>query len=74
MVLIKRLSKVKVERLIIMSVPTPEFMAIKDQVMYNAELFSPLAWPMLIEPNDWTPEKPGGYLLNEIMRGHEHGS
>ena len=52
-------------------VPTPEFMAIKDQVMYNAELFSPLAWPMLIEPNPWTPEKPGGYLLNEIMRGHD---
>ena len=51
--------------------PTPEFMSIKDQVMYNAELFSPLAWPMLIEPNDWTPEKPGGYLLNEIMRGHD---
>ncbi len=51
-------------------VPTPEFMAIKDEVMYNAELFSPLAWPMLIEPNDWTAEKPGGYLLNEIMRGH----
>ena len=52
-------------------VPTPEFMAIKDEVMHNAELFSPLAWPMLIEPNDWTPEKPGGYLLNEIMRGHD---
>ena len=52
-------------------IPTAEFMAIKDQVMYNAELFSPLAWPMLIEPNDWTPEKPGGYLLNEIMRGHD---
>ena len=52
-------------------VPTAEFMAIKDQVMYNAELFSPLAWPMLIEPNDWTPEKSGGYLLNEIMRGHD---
>ena len=51
-------------------VPTPEFLAIKDEVMHNAELFSPLAWPMLIEPNDWTPEKPGGYLLNEIMRGH----
>ena len=51
--------------------PTPEFMTIKDQVMYNAELFSPLAWPMLIEPNPWTPEKPGGYLLNEIMRGHD---
>tara|TARA_Y100001973_G_scaffold12745_1_gene17682 strand:+ start:682 stop:3021 length:2340 start_codon:yes stop_codon:yes gene_type:complete len=52
-------------------VPTAEFMAIKDQVMFNAELFSPLAWPMLIEPNDWTPERPGGYLLNEIMRGHD---
>jgi len=52
-------------------VPTPEFMAIKDQVMFNAELFSPLAWPMLIEPNDWTPERPGGYLLNEVMKGHD---
>ena len=52
-------------------VPTAEFMAIKDEVMNTAELFSPLAWPMLIEPNDWTPEKPGGYLLNEIMRGHD---
>ena len=51
--------------------PTAEFMAVKDQMMYNAELFSPLAWPMLIEPNDWTNEKPGGYLLNEIMRGHD---
>jgi len=51
-------------------IPTPEFMAIKDEVMNNAELFSPLAWPMLIEPNDWTPERPGGYLLNEVIRGH----
>ena len=39
--------------------------------MYNAELFSPLAWPMLIEPNDWTNERAGGYLLNEVMRGHD---
>ena len=52
-------------------VPTPEFMSIKDQVMYNAELFSPLAWPMLVEPNDWSPEKPGGYLMNEVMKGHD---
>jgi len=52
-------------------VPTPEFMSIKDQVMYNAELFSPLAWPMLVEPNDWSPENQGGYLLNEVMRGHD---
>ena len=52
-------------------IPTELFMTVKDQVMYNAELFCPLAWPMLIEPNDWTTEKPGGYLLNEIMKGHE---
>ncbi len=51
--------------------PTPEFLVIKDQVMKESELFAPLAWPMLIEPNDWSLEKPGGYLLNEVMRGHE---
>ena len=38
--------------------------------MKESELFSPLAWPMLIEPNDWG-EKPGGYILNEVMKGHE---
>ena len=52
-------------------VPTPEFLEIKDQVVATAELFSPMAWPMLIEPNDWTNDRPGGYLLNEIMRGHD---
>jgi DNA-directed RNA polymerase len=51
--------------------PTPEFLDIKDEVLANAELFSPLAWPMLIPPNDWTNEKPGGYLLNEVMKGHD---
>jgi DNA-directed RNA polymerase len=52
-------------------VPTPEFMSIKDKVMRDAELFAPLAWPMLIEPNDWTNDRAGGYLLNEVMRGHD---
>ena len=52
-------------------VPTPEFMDIKDEVMANAELFSPLAWPMLIPPRDWTNECPGGYMLNEVMHGHD---
>jgi DNA-directed RNA polymerase len=52
-------------------VPTPEYLAIKDKVMADAELFAPLAWPMLIEPNDWAPGRPGGYLLNEVMRGHD---
>ena len=52
-------------------VPTPEFMDIKDDVMANAKLFSPLAWPMLIPPRDWTNETPGGYMLNEVMLGHD---
>ena len=38
--------------------------------MQDAELFAPLAYPMYIEPNDWTNERKGGYLLNEVMRGH----
>ena len=33
--------------------------------------FSPLAWPMLIPPKDWTNTEPGGYILNEVMQGHE---
>lgn len=51
--------------------PTPEFLAIKDDVMATAELFSPIAYPMLIEPNDWDQGRRGGYLLNEVMRGHD---
>ncbi len=52
-------------------VPTPEFLEMKDEVMQQCELFSPLTWPMLIPPNDWTHTEPGGYLLNEVMRGHD---
>ena len=51
--------------------PTPEFLEIKDQVIAESELFSPEAWPMLIEPNDWDDTRCGGYLLNEVMRGHK---
>ena len=53
-------------------VPTPEFMAIKDEVMATAELFSPIAWPMIVEPKDWQPDgTEGGYILNEVMKGYE---
>lgn len=51
-------------------IPTTEFLAIKDALMKNAELFAPLAWPMLIEPNDWANGRCGGYLLNEVRKGH----
>ena len=51
--------------------PTPEFLEIKDQVIAESELFSPEAWPMIIEPNDWDDTRCGGYLLNEVMRGHK---
>src|SRR5210317_309091 len=52
-------------------IPTPEFLEIKDEVVHTAELFSPMTWPMLISPNDWSITTPGGYLLNEVMRGHD---
>ena len=51
--------------------PTAEFIEIKDRVIKESELFAPLSWPMLIEPNDWSREKPGGYLLNEVMLGND---
>ena len=51
-------------------VATERYLAIQDQLMEQAILFAPLAWPMLTEPNNWTHEKPGGYYLNELMRGN----
>ena len=51
-------------------VPTAEFMDIKDDVMANAAEFSAIPLPMLVPPKDWADE-PGGYLLNEVMLGHE---
>ena len=52
-------------------VPSQAFMEIKEKLMADALMFSPLTWPMLIEPNDWDHERHGGYLLNELMRGHQ---
>ena len=60
--------------------PTPDFLTIKDEVIAKSEMYSPLSLPMLIEPNDWSNENAGGYLLNEVRRGNpmvragfEHG-
>ncbi len=51
--------------------PTEAFCKIRDKLIQQAELFSGIPWPMLIEPNDWSNEKPGGYLINRLMNGHE---
>mgnify|MGYP003132054677 CR=1 FL=1 len=52
-------------------VPTARFNDIKDQVIDQAKLFSAEQWPMLIPPRDWTQTSDGGYVLDEVMRGHE---
>ena len=52
-------------------VPTPKFVEIREQLITNAEMFSGIPWPMLVEPNDWSNERMGGYLTNELMRGHQ---
>ena len=58
-------------KLVTYVLPTAEFLDIKDEVMGKAELFSPLAWPMLVPPKDWSNEEVGGYFLNEVMCGHK---
>ena len=52
-------------------VPTPAFMDIKDKILAQAELFSAEHWPMLIPPRPWSDNGTGGYLLDEVMRGHD---
>ena len=52
-------------------VPTPQFMDMKDKILAQAELFSAEQWPMLIPPRPWAQDSDGGYLLDEVMRGHD---
>ena len=51
--------------------PTGEMLEIVRGLMDQAELFAPLSLPMVIEPNDWTNERAGGYLTNEVRRGNK---
>ena len=66
-----KLTETRGRRSVCRVVPTPEFMEIRGQLINTAEMFSGIPWPMLVEPNDWTNERAGGYLTNELMRGHE---
>jgi len=50
---------------------TDTFSKFKDEVVKLAELFSPLSWPMLIPPRDWTHDEDGGYYLNALTRCYE---
>jgi DNA-directed RNA polymerase len=52
-------------------VPSLLFSMQKEELMQDALMFAPMAWPMLVSPRDWSPIKAGGYLLNEVMHGHE---
>jgi len=52
-------------------VPTEKFHKNKEEIIRLAELFSPLAWPMLIEPRDWSCVHEGGYYLNDLTKCHE---
>jgi DNA-directed RNA polymerase len=42
-----------------------------DEILRMAELFSPLAKPMLIPPRNWHPLQDGGYYLNDLTRCHQ---
>ena len=52
-------------------VPTDTFTDVREQLIKTAELFSGIPWPMLVEPNEWTNDELGGYLINRLMKGHE---
>jgi DNA-directed RNA polymerase len=47
--------------------PTEELLEIRERLNLEAEIHSPMLWPMLIPPQPWTSPTDGGYLLNEVM-------
>ena len=51
--------------------PTELLIKQHADIMRMAELFSPLAKPMLIPPRNWNALQDGGYYLNELTRCHQ---
>ena len=51
-------------------VPTELLIKHNAEIMRMAELFSPLAKPMLIPPRNWHALQDGGYYLNDLTRCH----
>jgi DNA-directed RNA polymerase len=47
-------------------VATPDFLEQRQHLMDQASYLSPLLWPMLVPPADWTQDNGGGYLLNAV--------
>jgi DNA-directed RNA polymerase len=46
----------------------PEFLEHKEALLAQAESLSACLWPMLCEPNDWTGDRKGGYLTNDLRK------
>ena len=51
--------------------PSEKLIKHKDEIMRMAEMFSPLAKPMLIPPRNWHALQDGGYYLNDLTRCHQ---
>ena len=51
--------------------PSEKLIKHKDEIMRMAEMFSPLAKPMLIPPRNWHALQDGGYYLNDLTRCHK---
>ena len=52
-------------------VPSTLLVKQHEEIMRMAELFSPLAKPMLIPPRNWHALQDGGYYLNDLTRCHQ---
>ena len=61
----------KGRKTILVIVPTQLLIKHHDNIMQMAELFSPLAKPMLIPPRNWHALQDGGYYLNDLTRCHQ---